>query len=398
MKKKEEEVIHAGASEFVDNLIHSAIESHASDIHLDPGRDTMQLRYRVDGVLYPVKTYPMSIQEEMAARVKVLAQLDITERRVPQDGHIEIKFKEKEYNLRVSTAPSVFGEAIVLRILNREDILSKLDNLGFDQDQLVLIRELIASPHGLILNTGPTGSGKTTLMYSILDELNEPSRNIITLEDPVELEMENLRQIQINEVVNLTFANAVRAVLRQNPDIIMLGEIRDADTGQMAFRAALSGILVFSTFHTYDVVGLVIRMIEMGVPRSVIAYGLTGVVSTRLVRKVCTSCKEPYQLSESDRSLYANSNTPGNFQKGKGCDVCIGSGYAGRTGIFEIVAFNDDIRNGILENIPNTQLRDIIARSRKKSLRHIALERAAQGVTTIEEVRKVIGSLSEETR
>ena len=291
------------APELVDQIIHQAIEGKASDIHLDPSREGLVVRFRVDGILYAIQTLEQYTEEEVVSRIKVMAQMNIAERRFPQDGHFEFPHEEKTYNIRVSTAPTIYGEATALRILNREDVIVGLGDLGLNAEQLKLATKIIASPSGMVLVTGPTGSGKTTFLYSALGTFNKVARNIITLEDPVEFPMQSVRQIQIDESIGLGFAKSMRAMVRQDPDVIMLGEIRDSETAQMAFQAALTGILVFATFHTFDVPGLVIRLIEMGVPRSVVAHALSGVISSRLARKICSACAQPYALSDLDPKM-----------------------------------------------------------------------------------------------
>jgi type II secretory ATPase GspE/PulE/Tfp pilus assembly ATPase PilB-like protein len=287
--------------------------------------------------------------------------------------------------------PTPNGEAIVLRILNREEILIRIQDLGFDKNQLETMNRLIISPHGMILTTGPSGSGKTTLLYSTLNELNKPDNNIIALEDPIEFQMPTIRQVQISEGSSLDFARAMRSVLRQDPDIIMVGEIRDPETAQMAFQAALTGILVFSTFHTLDVPGLVARLVEMGMPRSVIAQAIEGVVSSRLLRKICDSCKKPYQLSDYEKMILGDKSKGKKFQKGDGCKNCLNSGYFGRTGIFEVVHFDNEIRSSIISKEPYAYLHKLLKEKGIKTLRESAIDKVFQGITTVEEVARVTG-------
>ena len=263
--------------------------------------------------------------------------------------------------------------------------------MGLEEDQLRLINNLITSPSGMILTTGPTGSGKTTFLYSILHALNKPDKNIVTLEDPIEFQMAGLRQTNINEAMNLTFAKAMRSVVRQDPDIVMLGEIRDDETAQMAIQAALTGILIFSTFHTFDVPALVTRFIEMGISSSVAAQIIKGVISIRLVRKVCFSCREPYVMTDTQRQFLGLSSNVQVFQRGKGCNLCQAKGYTGRTGIFEIVYFDDEIRAAIIEKKPASYLYELLSKKNIKSLKTSAISKVAQGVTTIEEIVRVMG-------
>jgi len=379
-----------GVADFVNSILEEAIVKRASDIHLDLGPLDVSVRFRIDGVLYPSEDLPHIYQEEIISRIKVLAKMDIAERRYPQDGNFGINYEQKNYNIRVSTIPSVYGEAVVMRVLNRDDSYAKLDKLGFDREQLRLVDRIIASPHSMVLISGPTGSGKTTLLYSILDTINEPSKNIVTVEDPVELEMPKIRQIQVNDAIDLGFARITRSILRQDPDVIMLGEIRDVDTAQNAFRAALSGVLVFSTFHTFDIPGIVIRLVEMGVPRSVVAYGTSGVITTRLIRKICLNCADQYVPNESERVFLGNVQIE-NMRSGKGCEMCHNSGYLGRTGIFEIVQFDDEIRSAVIEGATTKDLQILFNKKIAKSLRESALEKAVKGITTPAEVIRIIG-------
>ncbi len=381
-------------TEWVNQLLEKAITARASDVHLEPDRDAFAVRFRIDGMLYPSESVEKHLQEEILSRIKVISQMDITERRYPQDGHIEFTHAEKNYNVRVSTFPTIYGEAAVLRILNREDILLKTEGLGFEKEQLAIIQKLMGRPYGMVLITGPSGSGKTTLLYSVLHELNKASNNIVTLEDPVEFHMDGIRQTQISETLGLTFSRAMRSVLRQDPDIVMVGEIRDADTAQMAIQAALTGRLLFSTFHTLDVAGVVIRLIEMGIPRSVVAHTLAGVVSSRLVRKICSSCVVPHTPSprelkdlglEERGSAYA-------FKKGEGCANCRESGYRGRTGIFEVVYFDDEVVSHIVGDIPVGTLRDLFQRKEIFTLRAAALSKVVSGITSVEEAIRVMGA------
>ena len=327
-----------------------------------------------------------------------MSNMNITERRLPQDGHFEFNYMNKVYNIRVSVLPSLYGETIVFRILNREDILIRLEGLGLLPDQLELVNKLISSSSGMVLTTGPTGSGKTNLLYSIIHALNKPNKNIITLEDPIEYQMTNIRQTQINESIGLSYVKAMRSVVRQDPDVVMLGEIRDVDTAQMAILATLTGILILTTFHTFDVPALITRFLEFGVTNSIIAQTIKGVISTRLVRKICDSCKEPYAIKELEkldtytRNLIEHHTTPINFQKGRGCDKCGNTGYLGRTGVFEVVYFDEEIKTCIIEYKLPSYISALIQRKKARSLRDAAMEKVFQGVTTIEEVSRVLGS------
>lgn len=378
--------------DWMDRILADAIDSRASDIHLEPERDSFNVRFRIDGILYTIESLTKYSQEKIISRIKVLANINITEHRLPQGGNFEFNYKDRVYNIRVSTLPTPDGEATALRILNREEILMRLQELGFDKNQLETINKFIVSPHGMILITGPSGSGKTALLYSILNDLNKPDNNIITLEDPIEFQMPTVRQAQISESTGLDFARAMRSVLRQDPDVLMVGEIRDPETAQMAFQAALTGILVFSTFHTLDVPGLVARLVEMGIPRSVVAQAIEGVVSSRLVRKICDSCKKPYQLSDYEKMILGDKSKGKKFQKGEGCKNCLNSGYFGRTGIFEVAHFDDEIRSAIIGKEPYVSLRKLLEEKGIKTLRESAIDKVFQGITTVEEVARVTGT------
>ncbi len=382
------------AGDWLNYILIKAISSRASDIHFEPERNKLNVRFRIDGVMYPCESIQKIPQEMVSSKIKVLSSIDITEHRLPQDGHFEFNYQGTLYNFRVSTLPSIFGETIVLRIFNIEDSLIKLNSVGFEKDQEEIVNKLINSPSGIILITGPTGSGKTSLLYSILDVLNKPDKNIITLEDPIEFIIPNLRQTEIKDLVGLTFSKTLRSVFRQDPDIIMLGEIRDAETAQMAMQAALTGILIFSTFHTFDVPALIARLMEMGIPNSVIAQAIKGMISTRLMRKVCATCRKPYQPTESDKKFLIGIDcSQTNFQKGRGCNLCQ-AGYKGRTGIYEVIYFDDDLKTAIVERKPLSFIKELLIRKKTKSLKTTALNKACQGITSLEEVIRVVGYLN----
>lgn len=383
-----------------DNVLTSAIDKRASDIHFEPERDLFNIRFRIDGLLQRFESLNKYFQDNVTSVIKVMSNMNIGERRLPQDGHFEFNYNNRNHNFRASSFPTLYGEALVLRILDRDDILIKLENLGFLPDQLEFINKLIASSSGMILTTGPVGSGKTNLLYSIIYALNKPDKNIITLEDPIEYQMANIRQTQIHEGIDVSYSKAMRSVVRQDPDVIMLGEIRDADTAQMAVQAALTGILIFTTFHTFDVPALITRFLEFGIANSVTAQAIKGVISTRLVRMICGSCKEPYQvdiekLDSFTRNLLEHSTVPTNFQKGRGCDKCGNTGYLGRTGIFEVVSFDEEIKVSIVEGKSPSVISEIIKRKKIRGLRDSAMEKVFQGVTTFEEVLRVLGEVIE---
>lgn len=376
---------------WLDNLLSNAFEMRASDIHIEITRDMLGVRFRIDGLLYLVETLNRESQPTIISHIKIVSQLESTESRLPQDGHFEFIHNNRAYNIRVSTFPTIYGEVVVMRILNREDILLNLENLGFDEEQLKTVDTLIHRPYGMVLITGPSSCGKTTLLYSVLNVLSKPTNNIITIENPVELQIDGMRQTQVNEYSQFKFATALRTVLRQDPDIIMVGEMRDDETVQIAIQAALAGRLVFSTFHTLNVPGVVNRLLEMDIPASVIANVITGVISSRLVRKICPECKAPYQPSEEEKRMLGETLSAGQvFYKGLGCEKCLKSGYFGRTGIFEIIPFDDEeIRFAIVEKMHLSEMFSAIQKKKIKTLRESAMEKVYQGITTFEEVIRV---------
>ncbi|MBI3231945.1 MAG: type II/IV secretion system protein [Candidatus Doudnabacteria bacterium] len=375
----------------INSILQQAISTSASDIHIEPERGSLNIRLRIDGILYPLSGLLETTPDEVISKIKVMAQMNIMEKRLPQDGHLEFSYLDKQFNFRVSTTPTIYGEAVVLRMLNREGIIVDLENLGFSPPQLELVTRTINQPYGIVLITGPTGSGKTTLLYSFLSILNKQQRNIITLEDPVEYQMANIRQMQINETIGWSFAKGMRAVVRQDPDIIMLGEIRDAETATMAFQAALAGRLVFSTFHTFDVPGIIIRLIEMGIPRSVLAHALTGVVSSKLVRKICEACAVTVPATGAELKILNLTSGQQNLKKARGCEVCHTCGYLGRVGIFEILFFDEEIKENIMQERPEIPLYKLLKGKIKPTLYQSGVEKVVKGITSLDEFVRVVG-------
>jgi len=336
---------------------------------------------------------PKNIQPGIISRVKIMANLDIAERRRPQDGRINLKFRGREIDLRVSVLPGIFGEKVVLRILDKEKSLIPLEQLGFSKESLEIFKTLISQPYGMILITGPTGSGKSTTLYAILRILNSPEVNILTIEDPVEYQLDGITQVQVNPKINLTFANALRSFLRQDPDIILVGEIRDKETAQIAMEAALTGHLVFSTLHTNDSFSAPTRLIDMGIEPYLIASSVIGVTAQRLVRKICNDCKEEYKPSEFLLKQVGIENYDGVFYKGKGCIACNNSGYKGRIAAQEILKIDDKIREMILNRNPSTDIKDYAIKNGNISLLQDAIDKAKKGITTIDEVIRVISTV-----
>lgn len=384
--------LNGNTRDWLDKLVAKAIDSRASDVHIEPSREHATIRLRIDGFLYELERFEKEYYDQMISQIKVFSQLDITQHRLPQDGHFEFSNKDKVYSVRVSTYPTIYGEVAVLRILNRDESLLKLNELGLDEKQYKDVLDLIYSPYGMVLITGPSGSGKTTFLNSILTMLNKPDNNIITIEDPVELQMEGIRQTQVNQYEEFNFAAALRTVLRQDPDVMMVGEIRDSETAQISIQAALTGKLIFSTFHTLDVFGIISRMLEMGIPRSVLAHTISGVVLARLVRKICSVCKSTYELTKDEKNILRGVELRAReFYKGKGCDHCMKSGYYGRIGIFEVIKFSSDIRAMIVDNVSYTEMLEVLEKTQVETLGESALDKVYQGITTMEEVVRVVG-------
>ena len=376
----------------VDFLITEAVQENASDIHIEPEEKFVSIRYRIDGILHRKLSLPKNAQPAIISRVKIMAGLDIAEKRLPQDGRILMKVGDKEIDLRVSTCPTVHGENVVLRILDKSSMIIGLENLGFPERELKIFEELISQPYGIILVTGPTGSGKTTTLYSALQRLNRDEVNIMTVEDPVEYQFPRMRQVQVNPKAGLTFASALRSFLRQDPDIIMVGEIRDLETTEIAIQAALTGHLVFSTLHTNDAPTAFTRLIEMGVEPFLVSSSILGVLAQRLVRKVCEKCKEEYKPSINLLKALGLENEVSQdikFVKGKGCKLCSNTGYKGRTGIFELLKVTPQIRELILKRASADQIRELAKTQGMRTLREAAIEKLLLKITTPEEVMRV---------
>jgi len=368
-----------------------AIRDKASDIHFEPFENEYKMRYRIDGVLYEMIPPPKHIAAALSSRVKVMANLDIAERRLPQDGRISLTVQDNPVDLRVSVLPTMFGESVVLRVLDRSQLSLDLEKLGFRQNELKLVRQLIHKPNGIVIVTGPTGSGKTTTLYSALSELNDIETKLITTEDPIEYDIEGIIQIQMKPDIGLTFARCLRSILRQDPDIIMVGEIRDLETAEIAAQSSLTGHIVFTTLHTNDAPSSIARLLDLGVEPFLITATLEGIVSQRLVRKICENCKTAFEPTESQ--LMELAVTPEyvkgkQFYYGRGCKRCNGTGYRGRTGIFEVMTFNDEIRNLIMNRASTNALRSAAQKAGMKLLRDAGLAKIYDGVTTIDEVVK----------
>ena len=373
----------------VSKLIVDAYKMRASDIHLEPMEKRYRVRYRIDGALREVDGPPKYLQANFTSRVKIMAHLDITEKRIPQDGRIQITVGDKDLDLRVSSIPTVFGESIVMRILDKSSIQLDIPRLGFYADDLELVTKIINYPDGIFLVTGPTGSGKTTSLYAFLNTINTTARKLITVEDPIEYQLPGINQVQVDRHVDMTFAAALRSMLRQAPNIIMVGEIRDLETAEIAINAALTGHLVFSTLHTNDAPGAVTRLVDMGVKPFLVATALRAVMAQRLLRRVCKECAEPYTPTAAEKRILGLTDeylANHQFVKGKGCRHCGYTGYKGRVGIYEIFLITEEIAQLIFSNETSGTLRNFARRNGMRSLRDDAIRKAEAGISTLEEV------------
>jgi len=374
----------------VNLLINRAVESRASDIHIEPFEQSLKVRYRIDGVLHDVDSPPRRLTAAVVSRIKIMAKLNIAERRLPQDGRIKLRLMGREIDLRVSTLPTLYGESVVLRILDRSSIVVTLEHLGFPADVLGRFEALITRPYGMILVTGPTGSGKTTTLYGALDKLNSPDKKIITIEDPVEYQLTGVNQIHVKSQIGLTFASGLRSIVRQDPDVIMVGEIRDFETAEIAIQAALTGHLVFSTLHTNDAAGAVSRLLEMGVEDYLLASSLLGVLAQRLVRKICRQCMRPVSDPPAAwREMVGAGNADVEILEGAGCDECAHTGYRGRNGIFEFIELDDTIRQLILKRSSSDVIREAAVRGGMRTLREDGWRAVREGITTVAEIVRV---------
>lgn len=372
----------------VNIMITEAVRDRASDIHIEPEEQGLRARYRIDGVLYEMHTFPKKTQNAIVSRIKILADMDIAENRKPQDGKIRIKVENKDLDIRVSTFPTVHGENVVMRLLDKTSVLLTLQDLGFSKENFAYFDKLIRQPNGIVLVTGPTGSGKTTTLYAALATISTMEKNIITIEDPVEYELPLIRQTAVNVKADMTFANGLRSILRQDPDVIMVGEVRDKETAEIAIQASLTGHLVFSTLHTNDAPSSLTRLIDMGVEPFKISSSVIGILAQRLVRKICPKCKEKYMPS-ADALKDTGLPEGQEFYKGKGCASCKDTGFMGRIGIFEFLLINEEIKKLINERASADQIRKIAVREGMKTLREDGLEKVRAGLTILEEVNRV---------
>ena len=377
-------------SKLVHLIVAQAARDRASDIHIEPEEEHLRIRFRIDGLLLEIPSPPKHLELAIISRVKVLAGMDIAESRVPQDGHFQFEQDGRRVDLRVSTLPTLHGENVVLRLLDSSGVLLSLDKLGFSPATLKQYEAMILRPYGMVLSTGPTGSGKTTTLYSALTRINSVDRNIITIEDPIEYRIGSIRQVQVNPRAGITFANGLRSILRQDPDVIMVGEIRDLETAIIAVQSALTGHLVFSTLHTNDAASAVSRLVNMGVETFLISASVTGIMAQRLLRVICKDCKESYQPSQAlVARLGLGERKKVTFYRGKGCPGCKGTGYRGRLGIYELMALDDELREMIIAGASTVALREKARAKGMKLLREDGIEKVQAGLTTIEEISRI---------
>lgn len=374
----------------VNQIISNASAKGASDIHVDPQENDIKIRYRVDGVIITERTLPKNMQNVITARLKIIANLNITESRIPQDGRIKVHLSSKSIDIRISTLPAVYGEKVVMRILDFSDSLNHLDRLGFTPNNLKTLQHMIDQPNGIVLITGPTGSGKSSTLYAALNKLNSEEVNIITIEDPVEYQLAGVNQVQVNDKVGMTFASGLRSILRQDPDIVMIGEIRDYETAQIAVRTSLTGHLVLSTLHTNSAVEALTRLIDMGVEPFLISSSLSGVIAQRLIRRVCRDCSTTVEPTANERDLFHSVGMEiTELRHGKGCGSCNGTGYRGRLAIHEVLPIDEEIRVLINKSSGTNEIREIAKENGMLFLLEDGLLKVKQGITTIDEVLKV---------
>ena len=397
VNENEEDVGHlkdlaseAPVIKLVNLLITRAVDGRASDIHVEPFDDELKVRYRIDGVLHDIESIPKKLQAAIVSRIKIMAKLNIAERRLPQDGRIRLMVGSREIDLRVSSIPILHGESIVMRILDKEGVKVDLDLLGFPPKTFAVFQQLIEKPNGIILVTGPTGSGKTTTLYGALDKINSPDKKIITVEDPVEYQLKGINQIQIKPQIGLNFATTLRHIVRQDPDIIMIGEIRDLETAEIAIQSALTGHLVFSTLHTNDAPSAITRLLDMGVEGFLLSSTVRGILAQRLVRMICPVCKEvdPAPATREELKILGKSDAI-TLYRGRGCENCVTTGYRGRSGLFELLTMTDELRKLVLKSADAGQLRETARREGMITLLEDGVEKIRTGVTTLSEVFRV---------
>ncbi len=375
----------------VEFLLKYAFDQRASDIHIEPKREKSMIRFRVDGVLHNIHTVPMNLHPAIVSRLKLLARLDVAEKRRPQDGRIKTEHMAKDIELRVSTLPVAFGEKVVIRIFDPEILMQKLDRIGFYEREYKLYSEFIRKPNGIVLVTGPTGSGKTTTLYSSLKTIATPEINIVTIEDPIEMVMENFNQVGVQNAIGVTFATILRNILRQDPDVLMIGEIRDQETADNAVQAALTGHLVLSTLHTNDAPTAITRLLDIGVPAFLLTSTINGIIAQRLLRSICQECKFEKLLTDDEMTYLGLEKKEYKVWEGKGCDACRGTGYKGRTGIFEVLEFTDQLKAKITDRTDMAEVYKVAKADGMVSLRELAIQKLMEGQTTFNEIVSVTG-------
>ncbi|EJL45651.1 type II secretory pathway, ATPase PulE/Tfp pilus assembly pathway, ATPase PilB, partial [Brevibacillus sp. CF112] len=374
----------------VNQMFEQAVQLRASDIHIEPMEDGIRVRFRIDGLMRTERVLPRHMQGMLTARLKIMANLNIAERRMPQDGRVQMNVDFKEIDIRMSTLPTIYGEKIVMRLLDLTNALVEMSQLGLSKRNLAMFQELVTMSNGIVLVTGPTGSGKSTTLYSALNHLNSEHVNIITVEDPVEYQLDGINQVQVNENIGMSFASALRSILRQDPDIIMVGEIRDRETAEIAIRAALTGHSVFSTLHTNDAVSSITRLVDMGIPSFLIASSVHGVLAQRLVRRICKDCKQEYQASEQEKKLFAQKGlNVETLWRGKGCASCQMTGYRGRIAVHEVFKIDDTIRSMLIQNLPSHEYKKYAMKNGMVLLFDDGLLKVKQGITTMEEIYRI---------
>ena len=388
------EINNAPIVRLVNSIILQAVQQKASDIHIEPGEGILRIRYRVDGDLREVMKPSKQTHGAIVARIKIMANMNIAERRIPQDGRIEFKLDRLEYDLRISSTPTIYGEKIVIRILDRTNFLKDKTELGFTESNMKLFEKIVRSNNGIILLTGPTGSGKSTTLYTMLAEINDIKRNILTIEDPVEYKVSGINQMQVNTKAGLSFATGLRSMLRQDPDIIMVGEIRDSETAEIAIRAAITGHLVLSTLHTNSAVATIDRLVDMGIAPYLVSSSLSGIIAQRLVKVICPMCKEEYTPDETELDILGlPKDKETKLYRGKGCSYCSETGYRGRTAIHEILILDRKIRNMVNKSSGTDEIKDYALASGMTTLKDNALELVVSGTTTVDEYTKVAYSI-----
>jgi len=394
----EQESVRVNSSpiaKLVSSIVDGAIDARASDIHIEPQGSDVRVRYRIDGTLRPTVNVPSSVQQEMISYIKIMADMDISERRIPQDGHMTTSHDNQDYDLRVSSLPAIGGEKIVIRILDKDVDKWSIDSIVTSPDDNQKFRSIVSNPYGMLLLTGPTGCGKTTTLYAILQLLNTPERNIVTVEDPVEYCLDGITQVQVRPVAGRTFATALRSILRQDPDIILIGEIRDVDTAEIAVSAALTGHLVLSTLHTNDAAGAISRLIDLGIPPFLVASALLGTAAQRLTRTSCSKCRQAYKPSERElKCLFGDKpyyDEKIEFHRGTGCESCYHTGYHGRKSIYEILCISPKIRRIIIERSSDQEIKHQAIKEGMKTLFESAVNEVLGGVTTAEELMRIVG-------